>query len=125
MVIILAWIRIMTSRWREDQISEAKNKILWSLIWLIFIWFIDAWQRFAYTWNIGDWKDIFETVANLALFLAAPTVIFFLSLAWYYYITAAWDEEKTKKWKNIIINVVIATVILLISCVFLYDLIAL
>jgi hypothetical protein len=125
MVIILAWIKIMTSRWREDKVTEAKSKILWSIIWLIFVWFIDIWQRFVYKWEVEVWTDIFKTIANLALFLAAPTAIFFLCLAWYYYITAAWDEEKTKKWKNIIINVVIAIVILLVSCIFLYDLIAL
>lgn len=125
MVIILAWIKIMTSRWREDKVTEAKSKILWSIIWLIFVWFIDIWQRFVYKWEVEVWTDIFKTIANLALFLAAPTAIFFLCLAWYYYITAAWDEEKTKKWKNIIINVVIAIVILLVSCIFLYDLITL
>jgi hypothetical protein len=122
-VIIWSWISIIISRWKEDKLSEAKNKILWSIIWLIFVWFIEIWQRFVYTWDIKDaWTDIFKTIANLALFLAAPTAIFFLCLAWYYYITAGWDQEKTKKWKSIIVNVVIATVILLVSYIFLIDL---
>lgn len=123
MVIIIAWLKIMTSRGREEEVSKWKEKILWSLVALVFVWFIDAWQRFVYTWNIPDWRDIFETLANLALFLAAPTVVFFLTLAGYYYITAAWDEEKTKKWKSIVANTLIATAILLVSYVFLYDLI--
>lgn len=122
LVIIIAWLKIITSRWREEQITEAKNKIIWSIIWLIFIWFIEAWQRFAYKWDIPSWKNIFETIANLALFLAWPIAIFFLTLAWYYYITSAWDEEKTKKWKSIVINTILATAILLVSYVFLYDL---
>lgn len=122
LVIIIAWLKILTSRWREEQISEAKNKIIWSVVWLIFIWFIEAWQKFAYKWDIPSWKNIFETIANLALFLAWPIAIFFLTLAWYYYITSAWDEEKTKKWKSIVINTVLATAILLVSYVFLYDL---
>ena len=122
MIIIIAWLKILTSRWREDQVTEAKNKIIWSIIWLIFVWFIEAWQKFAYKWEISAWKDIFETIANLALFLAWPIAIFFLTLAWYYYITSAWDEEKAKKWKSIVINTVLATAILLISYIFLYDL---
>lgn len=125
LVIIIAWLRIITARWREEQVTEAKNKILWSVVWLIFVWFIEAWQKFAYAWEISDWKDIFETIANLLLFLAAPIAIFFLTLAWYYYITANWDEDKMKKWKNIVVNVLLWTVILLISYIFLNDLITL
>jgi len=122
LVIVIAWLKIITSRWREEQITEAKNKIIWSIVWLIFIWFIEAWQKFAYKWDIPSWKNIFETIANLALFLAWPVAIFFLTLAWYYYITSAWDEEKAKKWKSIVINTILATAILLVSYVFLYDL---
>jgi len=124
-IIIISWLKIIMSRWREEQVTESKNKIIWAIVWLIFIWFIEAWQKFAYSWKIADWKDIFETIANLALFLAWPIAIFFLTLAWYYYITSAWDEERAKKWKNIIINTVLATAILLVSYIFLYDLMAL
>lgn len=124
-IIIIAWLKIITSRGREEQVTESKNKIIWSIIWLIFVWFIEAWQKFAYKWEISAWKDIFETIANLALFLAWPIAIFFLTLAGYYYITSSWDEERAKKWKNIIINTVLATAILLVSYVFLYDLMTL
>lgn len=124
-IIIITWLKIINSRWREEDVTKAKSKIIWSVVWLIFIWFIEAWQRFAYSWNIDDGKNIFETIANLALFLAWPIAIFFLSLAWYYYITSAWDEEKIKKWKSIVVNTVLATAILLVSYVFLYDLMSL
>jgi hypothetical protein len=124
-VTIISWLQIMISRWKDDDMNKAKNRIIWSVIWLIFIWFIDVWQEFVYNWEISDGKDIFETIANLALFLAIPIALFFLTLAGYYYITANWDKEKTKKWKNIIIHTLVWTVILLISVVFLYDLITL
>lgn len=124
-IIIVSWLKMIMSRWREENVSEAKNKIIWAIIWLIFVGFIEAWQKFAYSWKINDWKNIFETIANLALFLAWPIAIFFLTLAWYYYITSAWDEERAKKWKTIIINTVLATAILLVSYVFLYDLMSL
>ena len=123
LVIILSWIKIITSGWKEEQITEAKSKILWSIVWLIFIWFIEAWQNFVYSWNIlVEWTSIFKTLIELMLFFAWPVAIFFLTLAWYYYITSNGDEERVKKAKNIIINTVVATIILLASYSFLIEL---
>lgn len=124
-IIILSGLKILKSRWRDEDITEAKNKIVWSVIWLIFIWFIESLQALVYSWNMNDWAKLFQTIEKLALFFAAPIWIIFVTIAWYYYITAAWDEEKTKKAKNIIINVLIATVILLMAHTFLKDLITL
>jgi hypothetical protein len=114
-MIILAGIQIMTSRWKDEKITEWKNKIVWSLVWLIFVGFIETWQSLVYSGNISDWASMFETIEELALFFAWPIGIFFLTLAWYYYITSNGDEEKVKKAKSIIINTLIATVILLAS----------
>ena len=115
----------MNSTWNEEDIKEAKNKIIWSVVWLIFIWFIESWQAFVYWWEIKDWANLFKTLEELALFFAWPIAIFFLTLAWYYYITSNGDEEKIKKAKSIVINTVIATVILLASHSFLKDLLTL
>lgn len=124
-VITIAWIKIMTSRWREENVTEAKNKITWSIIWLIFVGFIEAWQNVVYKWDVWDWADLFETMENIALFFAWPVAIFFLTLAWYYYITSNWDEERVKKAKSIVVNIVLATLILLASHAFLKDLLTL
>ena len=121
-VIVLSGLKIMTSRGKEEDLSEAKNKILWSLVWLVFIWFIESWQALVFNWKIADWTTIFSTIENLVLFLAWPVAIFFLTLAWYYFITANGDDEKIKKAKSIIINTVIATAILMASHLFLADL---
>lgn len=124
-MIIMAGLKIITSMWKDEDMTEAKNKIAWSIGWLVFIWFIESWQTFVYSGNISDWAIIFKTLEEIALFFAWPIAIFFLTLAWYYYITANWEEEKIKKAKNIIINTLIATVILLASYAFLKDLITL
>lgn len=124
-MIMLAGINIMTSRWREEKVTEAKEKILWSLIWLMFIWFIESWKLVVYKWEISDWANLFQTMEELALFFAGPVAIFFLTLAGYYYITSNGDEDKVKKAKSIIINTVIAVIILLFSHAFLKDLITL
>ena len=122
-VIVLSWLKIIMSAWKEEDLSEAKSKILWSLVWLIFIWFIEAWKKFIYTWDIiSEWAGIFITLVELILFFAWPVAIFFLTLAWYYYITSNWDEERTKKAKHIVINTLIATIILIAAYSFLIDL---
>ncbi len=120
--IMLSWIKLLTSRWREDVVKESKIKIIYSLFALIFVWLIHAWQNFIFTWDLDDWTSLFKDMANLALYLAVPIAVFFLTMAAYYYITSAWDEDKIKKAKNIVINIVIATIILLASYTFLLDL---
>ncbi len=122
LVIMLAWIKILTSTWKEEEVTKAKDKILWSIIWLVFVWFIEAWKELAFSWDVGDGWNLFEAMSNLALFFAWPVAIAFLTLAAYYYITANGDEEKAKKAKSIVINTLIATVLLLASYTFLLDL---
>jgi len=122
LMIIISWVQIILSRWEEESLKKNKDKIIWSLAGLIFIWFIEAWKEVIFTWDIDDWWNLFEAMSNLALFFVWPVAIAFLTLAAYYYITANWDEEKAKKAKNIVINTLIATVLLLASYTFLLDL---
>lgn len=122
LIMAYTWIKLLTSRWREENISHSKNKIIYSILALLFIWFIESWKAFVFGWRIEDWNTIFSTMFNLALFLVWPTIIFFLTLSAYYYITSNGDEDKVKKAKNIIINVLIASVLLLAAYTFLLDL---
>jgi hypothetical protein len=124
-VIIMAGIKIMTSRWKDEKVTEAKWKILYSIFAMLFVWFIEAWKQLAITWEIEKWTYIFWKFTDIALLFAWPVVIIFLTLAWYYYITANWDEDKTKKAKSIIINTLIAIVLLLVMVTFLNDLLTL
>ncbi len=121
-MITLAGINLIASRGREEKMSEAKNKIVYSVLALIFVGMIEAWKRLAFGWNLEEGKNLFESLANLALFFAAPVAIFFLTLAGYYYITSNGDEERIKKAKSIIVNTIFATLILLASYTFLIDL---
>ena len=121
-MIILAGIRIMTARGKEEAITEWKNKVIFSVIAIILVGFIESWKFVAFNWVISDWVNFFATLANLALFFAWPVAIFFLTLAWFYFVTANGDEERIKKAKSIVINVVIATLIILAAYTFLLDL---
>jgi len=121
-MIIISWIQIIASRWREEEFTKSKDRIVWSIAWLVFIWFIEAWKEVVFSWDVDDGWNLFEAMSNLALFFVWPVVIAFLTLAAYYYITSDGDEDKTKKAKNIIVNTLIATVLLLASYTFLLDL---
>ncbi len=121
-MLTLVWINLLTSRGREEKMKEAKTKIIYTILALVFVGIIEAWKQVAFGGVIQDWVSLFASLANLALFFAAPIAIFFLTLAWYYYITSNGDEEKIKKAKSIIINTLLATLILLAAYTFLLDL---
>ena len=121
-MIMLAGVNILTSRWREEKITEAKNKILYTVLALFFVGIIEAWKHLAFGGNIRDGINIIESISQLALFFAGPVALFFLTLAGYYYITSGGDEERVKKAKSIVINTVLATLILLATYTFLLDL---
>lgn len=121
-ILVYEWIKlIVNSRKEEEAIKNAKQKIIRIIIALISIWFIEIWILFLKTWDIENSTSIFQSIANLALYAAWPIAIFFIALAWYYYIFSNWDDEKVKKWKNIIINTSIWIIILLCIYVLLND----
>jgi len=121
-VIIYQWLRVIASRWREETVTETKSKIVYSILALVFVWIIEAWKSFAFSFDTREAVNIFSNLADLALFFAAPVAFFFLTIAAYYYITSAWEEERIKKAKSIVINTLLATLILLASYTFLLDL---
>ena len=117
-----AGIEIMTARERKDRISEGKEKIIYSILALIFVGFIESWKFVAFSGSITDWVNLFESLSKLALFFAGPVAIFFLTIAGYYYISSNGKEDRVKKAKSIVVNTVLATLILLASYTFLLDL---
>ena len=121
-MITLAGIQLMTSRGKEEKMGEAKNKIVYSVLALIFVGIIESWKQLAFGGSIAEGINLFESLANLALFFAAPVAIFFLTLAGYYYITSNGDEERIKKSKSIVINTLLAILILIASYTLLIDL---
>jgi NADH:ubiquinone oxidoreductase subunit 6 (subunit J) len=125
LVIIVAATQMIISKWDEEVIKESKGKITWSIASLFLIWFIESWKLLVFKGKIEDGTSFFETLTNLLFFFAGPVAIVFLTIAAYTYITANGDDEKLKKAKSIVVNVVLATIILLASYTFLLDLITL
>jgi len=125
MMLVIGGIRLLASGWDEEARKNAGQKIIWSIMALIFVGFIEIWKSVAISWNISGADSIWGVFGNLmdiALFWAAPIAILFLTLAGYYYITANGDEERVKKAKNTVIYTVIGTLLLLSIFTFLVDL---
>ncbi len=124
LLLTLSAVKLIMSRWREEVMKEHKNNIFYSILWLVFVWLIWTWKDIVFDWNelIEKSRNFFTIMANFVLLFAWPIAIFFLILAWYYFITSSWDEDRIKKAKHMVINVVLWTLILLASYTFLIDL---
>lgn len=122
-VIVFSWIKMMLAQWKEEEIKSARSKIINSILGLIFLWILEAWRSVVFVWDLKvKWQNLFATLANLALYFAWPVAIFFLSMAWYYYITSGWNDDKVKKAKSIVFNTLLATLILIWMYTFFDDL---
>ena len=126
-MIILAGYKILLARGKDEDISAARSKILYSVIALFFVGFIEALKRVVFSGNLTEagWgtsaSGLFSSIANLTLLFAVPIALFFLFLATFYFITANGDEEKVKKAKNIVFNTFLATILLVAIYTFVAD----
>ena len=121
-LIVLEWIKLIANGGDEESLTKARKRLVWVVWALIFLWFIHLWILFLESWDLNKSTWLFQAIWNLALYIAWPIALFFLWLAGYYYIFSNWDESKTKKWKDIIINTCIWVIILICVYVLLNDL---
>jgi hypothetical protein len=126
-VIILAWYKILLARGKDEDISSSRSKILYSVVALFFVGFIEAIKRVVFSGTLtdtGEWTNatwLFSSIAELLLLFAIPIALLFLLLAAFYYITSNGDEEKVKKAKSIVFNTFIATILLIAIYTFILD----
>jgi hypothetical protein len=113
---------MIVSAGKEEKMTEARNKILYSIGALFFVGFIEAIKRLSFTANLDAGVGIFTAISNLILLFAVPVAMFFLFMAAYYFITSNGDEERVKKARSIVINTFLATILLLAIYTFLLDL---
>lgn len=119
--ILISAFNIINSDGKDDIITEEKDKIVYSVTALIFVWYIEFFKDAVFTWEQEKVQDVFSSVINLAIFMWWPIALSFIILAWYYLITSNWDEERLTKAKNIVINSIIWVLILMASWTFLAD----
>ncbi len=127
-VLMFTWwlFRMIISAWDEESRKQWRNRLLYGTLGLIFLWFVEGWSSLIAGGDFSAGWEIITTWSKLigiAIYFSWPIAIFFLIWWSYYYITSGGDEERVKKWKTIIINTFIATLILLASFSFMKDLI--
>jgi hypothetical protein len=107
----------------DERRKKATNRIIYGIIGLIFMWFVELWGRLV---AAGDFTKVIPNVSgtlfSLVMYFAAPISIFMIAWGAYYFITSAGDEERMKKGKSILINTGIALIILLSALSFITEL---
>lgn len=121
-MIIIAAVKMLTWRGEEQNLNEAKAKFLYSSIALVFVWVMQLFKDIVFNVDTLQWESLFNSLANLALFFAAPVAISFIILAGYKLITSNGDEQKKESAKNIVQNTFLAVLILLSSWAILAEL---
>lgn len=122
--LIIGVLKLLFSWGDEEAQKKWKNNIIWVSVW-IFIMQISysVWSTlFLKTWsNAFDinghlawtfWINIFEPIVKIMLLLASFGFMAMAVYAFYTIITGWGDEEKLKKWKNIILYAVIGFVLI-------------
>ena len=99
----------------------AKN-LTYSWIWVFSLWFISV-QAALNTWDVNAWlrwsdqqadQAVQSIVTNIIQFLYLIAVLYWL-WGWFNILIAWGDEEKVKKWKNVLIQALIWLVVIWLS----------
>lgn len=123
-IIMFVWwaFGLIISRGKDDYKENAKNRLVYGVMGLLFLGIVEVWTRAMGDSNLQKGiTDVAGSVFGMALFFAAPVAIFFLILWAYYYITSGGDEDRAKKGKNIFLYTFMATIILIAGGTFLTE----
>lgn len=118
--------QLLLSRGKDDYKDNARNRLLYGVLGLIFLGIVEAWSFAVRQTNLQvELGKVAGSLFGLAIYFAAPVAIFFLILWSYYYITSGGDEERAKKGKNIFLYTFIAVIILIAGASFLNEILGL
>lgn len=133
-IALYSFYRLISAWWNEEKIKNWKNSIIYAILWMALVkfaskivetiywkyvcnisplWVQECWIQKV--WDLSWFSKIFLDLINwLNWFVAIVTVLMIL-YAWSLILFSWWDDEKLKKWKNIIVYALIWILILVIS----------
>lgn len=129
---IIAFYKIITDLWDGEKAKQWKMTIFYAVIWFIVVkfshlivkntydpncgwwWLITIWWTQVCE-NISDNAKLIVTIINWLNWFVAIITILLVIYAWFLILTSAWDDEKQKKAKNIILYIAIWMLILITS----------
>lgn len=132
-VAIYSFIRLLSAWWDEEKIKKWKNSIIYAIIWFFLVkiarflvdtiyWKYNSCKSFwswgeciIKVWDLSDFSKIFLNIINWVNWFVAIITVLMIIYAWTLILFSGWDDEKLKKWKNIIVYALIWIFILVIS----------
>jgi hypothetical protein len=118
---ILAWGRVISSRWKEENVTEWKFKFSYWLFWLFFVGLIEWFKSLVFANDLMAWEKLYQQLMQVWAYFLAPVAFFFITLWWYYYLLSWGDDSKMQKWKDIILYTVLWILIYISSVSILSD----
>jgi len=116
-IILLLWIivvmKLIFSKWWEDDIKKLKNWIIYLTIWIILIQSSSVFWKVLFDKSVNvslanDFSEkLLQPIINLFYTLAAFVFIFVAIVAFYKIVFAWWNDDWIKKWKQTIIQALI------------------
>lgn len=136
-VAIIAFYKMVTANWKEEEVSKAKMSIVYAIIWFILIKIARVIVEWVY-WKLECssstiWGFAIETtscisksnpswmtwtilqIINWANWFVWIITLLLIIYAWFNILFSAWDEEKIKKAKNTILYIVIWLFLLVVN----------
>ncbi len=120
------WFTMIFRGWDENSSKQGKMRLLYGVIALIFIGFIETIYRTIFFGGGLNWSKIMQSllsVGNFFIFVGGPIAIIYIIIGAYYYITSWWDEESADKWKRIILYTFMATILLILAYTILIEIV--
>lgn len=126
-IMIYAFFRMITANWDEEKAKNWKMSVLYAIVWFVTIKVAAALVSSTYL-KMNCWSILWvscNSVSNLWWFAKIVVeiidwmnsfiwilVILMIIYAWFLTFTSAWDEEKLKKTKSIIIYIIVWLLVL-------------
>jgi hypothetical protein len=115
--LLIGILKLLFGGWEEESVKKWKQNILWVSIGIVVMQIAYSIWRTLYIrdqlaringrvgWLI--WNNILEPIAEALLLLATFGFLAMAIYAFYILVTAAGNEERAKKWKNIVIYAIL------------------
>lgn len=121
-MMVVSGFKMMAAMDKEEQVKAGKKWAINVIIALVFIKIID------YVFYIAQVSDFAQRASTLVLDIAkilgwilGLTFVLWLFYAWYQMFFSWWDEKAMKKSQSILINIVVASVVLFIFILLIYQ----
>lgn len=116
--LIILVFKVFFTSWSDEEIGKFKKWIVWTTVWIIVMQTAYAFTVALYDKNVTEWlayefwTKIIQPFIDLTLMFVSFAFLWVAIYSFYKIITAGWDEEWIKKWKQTIVQAIIWFVVI-------------